>query len=209
MRRSLSLFGRAWARFFVDLVLWSGAVPLAYLLRLETIRAQHVPSMIAYLLIGLPVRAVMIWGFSLYRQSWSTIGARDLLRLATAIGLGTLALFFVGVGLTGNVLVPRSVPAIAGAFALLLLGGARFAARLLHERAGRRSAGHARRVLIAGAGQAGTMLAREMLRHPAAGLVPVGYLDDALPKQRLQFAGLRVWGGLGDLARVARRVRAD
>lgn len=209
MRRSLSLFGRAWARFFVDLVLWSGAVPLAYLLRLETIRAQHVPSIVAYLLIGLPVRAVMIWGFSLYRQSWSSIGARDLLRLATAIGLGTLALFFVGVGLTGYVLVPRSVPAIAGAFALLLLGGARFAARLIHERTGRRTAGQARRVLIAGAGQAGTMLAREMLRHPEAGLVPVGYLDDALPKQRLQFAGLRVWGGLGDLARAARRVRAD
>jgi len=196
-------------RFLVDLVLWSGAVPLAYLLRLETIRAQHVPGVITFLLIGLPVRAAMIWGFALHRQAWSMVGARDLFHLAAAVGLGTVVLFFVALGLSGWAFVPRSVPAISGMLALLLLGGARFAARLLHEGAGRRTAGKGRRVLIAGAGEAGTMLAREMHRHPEAGLVPVGYLDDALPKQRLSVAGLRVWGRLGDLPQVARRLKAD
>ncbi len=209
MRSDRGLVARAWGKFLADLLLWSAAVPLAYLLRLETIAARHVPSVLVYLVIGLPVRAAMIWGFGLHRQAWSMVGARDLFQLAAAVGLGTVVLFFVALGLTGFVFVPRSVPAIAGTLALLLLGGARFAARLLREAAGRRAVGKGRRVLIAGAGEAGTMLAREMLRHPEAGLVPVGYLDDALAKQRLHLAGLRVWGGLDDLPRVARRLRAD
>lgn len=205
----LGALERTTAKFAVDLLLWSAAVPLAYLLRLETLATAHVPSLLSYLAVGLPVRALMIWGFDLHRQGWSMVGARDLVRLAGAVGLGTVVLSFVGLGLAGSAFVPRSVPAISGALALLLLGGARFAARLLREGAGRQRARGGRRVLIAGAGEAGTMLAREMLRHPEAGLVPVGYLDDALAKQRLRLAGLRVWGGLADLPRVARRVRAD
>lgn len=203
------LLGRAAAKFTLDLLLWSAAVPLAYLLRLETIAPRHVPSVLVYLAVGLPVRAAMIWGFGLHRQAWSMVGARDLLHLAAAVGLGTVVLFLVALGIGGWAFVPRSVPLIAGMAALLLLGGNRFAARLLREAMGRWAAGKGRRVLIAGAGEAGTLLAREMLRHPEAGLVPVGYLDDALAKQRLRLAGLRVWGGLDDLPRVARRLRAD
>ena len=165
--------------------------------------------MLAYLLIGLPVHALLIWVFSLHQQSWSSIGLQDLVRLLVAVGLDTVVLFSVGLGLTGMIFVPRSVPVITGALALLLLGGARLSARLVHEVSGRKAARGTRRVLIAGAGQAGTMLAREMLRHPEAGLVPVGYLDDAPAKQRLRFGGVRVWGGLSDLPRVARRLRAD
>jgi len=209
MKRNLGLLSRAWTKFLLDLVLWSGAVPLAYLLRLETISAQYTPSVLAYALIGLPVHALLIWVFSLHQQSWSSIGLQDLVRLLVAVGLDTVVLFFVGLGLTGMIFVPRSVPVITGALALLLLGGVRLSARLLHEASGRKAARGTRRVLIAGAGQAGTMLAREMLRHPEAGLVPVGYLDDAPAKQRLRFGGVRVWGGLSDLPRVARRLRAD
>ncbi len=207
--RRPNLLGRATAKFALDLLLWSAAVPLAYLLRLETIAARHLQSVLIYLAVGLPIRAAMIWGFGLHRQAWSMVGARDLVRLAAAVGLGTVVLFFVALGLTGWAFVPRSVPAISGTLALLILGGARFTARFLREAGGRRGAGKGRRVLIAGAGEAGTMIAREMLRHPEAGLVPVGYLDDALAKQRLQLAGLRVWGGLDDLPRVARHLRAD
>lgn len=207
--RRLGALGRATAKFAVDLLLWSAAVPLAYLLRLEMIAIRHISSLLVYLAVGLPVRALMIWGFGLHRQAWSMVGVRDLVRLAGAVGLGTIVLFFAGLGLAGSVFVPRSIPAISGTLALLLLGGARFAARLLREGAGRRRAGGGRRVLIVGAGEAGTMLAREMLRHPEAGLVPVGYLDDALAKQRLRLADLRVWGGLEDLPRVTRRLRAD
>lgn len=203
------LLGRVAVKFAIDLLLWSAAVPLAYLLRLETIPARYAPSVLIYLAIGIPVRATLIWVFGLHRQVWSMVGAQDLFNLTAAVGLDAVVMFFGAFGLRGWVFVPRSVPLIAGIVALLLLGGSRFAARLLHETVRRKAIGKGRRVLIVGAGEAGTMLAREMLRHPEAGLIPVGYLDDDLAKQRLRLVGLRVWGKLDDLPRVARRLKVD
>ncbi|WP_456480951.1 polysaccharide biosynthesis protein, partial [Oceanithermus sp.] len=109
--------------------------------------------------------------------------------------------------------IPRSVPLIEGGLALLLLGGARLAGRILFERAqlARSQPPHSgsRRVLIIGAGEAGTMLAREMLRHPESGLVPIGFLDDDPSKQRQRFVGLPVLGNIEDLPRVALKAHAD
>ncbi|MCS7207319.1 MAG: polysaccharide biosynthesis protein [Dehalococcoidia bacterium] len=66
-----------------------------------------------------------------------------------------------------------------------------------------------RRVLIAGAGEAGSRAAREMLRHPEGGLVPVGFLDDDPLKQNQTIAGLPVLGPIDALPTVARQVAAD
>ena len=45
-----------------------------------------------------------------------------------------------------------------------------------------------RRVLIIGAGDAGTLIAREMLRHPETGLEPIGFLDDDPAKRGQRIA---------------------
>jgi hypothetical protein len=56
------------------------------------------------------------------------------------------------------------------------------------------------RVLVIGAGRAGTMVAREMLRHPESGLNPIGYLDDDKQKQGQMLVGIPVLGKLDDLS---------
>ena len=66
-----------------------------------------------------------------------------------------------------------------------------------------------RRVLIAGAGDAGVLMAREMLRNPEAGRRPVGFVDDDPTKKRKSFVGLRVLGTLDELGRAADLVEAD
>ncbi len=203
------MLGRPWLRFLLDLVVWSAAVPLGYLLRLEGMPERYVASVLLYVALGTPVRAACILLFRLHRQSWSRVGLRDLWHLGMAVGLGTVALFLIAGELPPLLLVPRSVPVIAGGVALFALGGLRLGARVLREGASRREAGPASRVLIAGAGEAGTLLAREMLRHPEAGMTPVGFLDDDPDKARFRFLGLRVYGGLADLPQVAERTRAD
>src|SRR5207342_1341067 len=50
---------------------------------------------------------------------------------------------------------------------------------------------------------AGTMIGREIQRHPNIGLELVGYLDDAPGKVGLRIAGSHVVGGLEDLPREA------
>lgn len=53
--------------------------------------------------------------------------------------------------------------------------------------------------LVVGAGNAGTSLARDLVRVRSFGLMPVGYLDDDPLKQGRRFKGVEVLGTLDDL----------
>lgn len=91
--------------------------------------------------------------------------------------------------------------------ARLLNGGLRAAARMSlvlvsggrpEKRNGRR------RVLVAGAGDAGAMVVRELHNHPELGLEPVGFVDDDAKKSGLRLHGLPVLGGCDDIPRLVR-----
>jgi UDP-GlcNAc:undecaprenyl-phosphate GlcNAc-1-phosphate transferase len=82
---------------------------------------------------------------------------------------------------------------------LVLLSASRISFRLFHQLlpAGRTRRG--RRVLIYGAGDAGDLLARELLNNPALDCVPVGFVDDDPRKKGKVVRGLRVLGGIESL----------
>lgn len=66
-----------------------------------------------------------------------------------------------------------------------------------------------RKVLIVGAGEAGLMTAKALLRHPNGELQPLGFLDDDNFKQGKSFEGLPVLGTLAELSEVIARVAVD
>lgn len=66
-----------------------------------------------------------------------------------------------------------------------------------------------RRVLVAGAGEAGSLIAGEMLRHPEAGLRPVGFLDDDPNKRGQTIKGVPVVGSLQDLPKAVRELAVE
>jgi FlaA1/EpsC-like NDP-sugar epimerase len=66
-----------------------------------------------------------------------------------------------------------------------------------------------RNILIAGAGEAGVMMAKALLRFPDSDLRPVGFLDDDVCKHGQQIVGLPVFGTLNDLSVVAKSVVID
>jgi FlaA1/EpsC-like NDP-sugar epimerase len=197
-------------KFLIDLLLWTLAVPLAFFFRLEDLLPQYWDSLWIYTLLGVPIEALIIALFGLYRQAWSRVGVRDLVRLALGVGLGGGILLSLTLILNNLLPVPWSVPLIASALAFLAMGGVRLGVRLYwEEKKGRRAGKANKRVLIVGAGEAGAMVAREMLRHPEAGLEPVGFLDDDPNKRGQTIAGVRVVGTLKDLPRAARAFEAD
>jgi len=203
---------RALAKFATDLLLWFIAGLLALALRLDGFPVRYWNAITFYLLLGLPIKATLITAFGLHRQSWRSVGVRDLYALAEVVGLGTLVLSALGFFIRPHLAIPRSVPLIEGGVALLLLGGVRLAARMFHERVRLTRVAKDKktsRVLIVGAGEAGRMLAREMLRHPEAGLVPVGFLDDDPAKRRQRHVGLSVLGRIKDLPKAVTRAQAD
>lgn len=181
---------------------------MAMVLRLEGLPPQYREAAVVYTLLGIPLKALLIALFGLHRQAWSRVGVRDLLRLGLAVASGGGILFAFALVLNAYLPLPRSVPVISTALAFLLLGGMRLGVRLYWE--GKRGRGvRGTRVLVVGAGEAGSMVVREMLRHPEAGLYPVGFLDDDPNKRGQTIAGIRVLGRLDDLPQVARAWEAE
>lgn len=63
--------------------------------------------------------------------------------------------------------------------------------------------------LVVGAGDAGTSLARDLVRVRSFGLMPVGYLDDDPLKQSRRYRGIEVLGTLDDLEEVLQLTDAE
>jgi FlaA1/EpsC-like NDP-sugar epimerase len=120
---------------------------------------------------------------------------------------GHVRLGAVAVGLPNGVIV------LFALLALVFLVGVRAVARSVYERrplAAFRGRKGERTVLIAGAGEGGRLVAREIMRNRELGLVPVGYVDDDPAKRRLRIEGLRVRGNTqADLPRILDEAEPD
>jgi Undecaprenyl-phosphate glucose phosphotransferase len=84
----------------------------------------------------------------------------------------------------------------------------REAVRELLERRWRAGIG-LKRILIAGAGELGRMVADRMLQHRELGFQVVGFLDDRAGGDHIGYRGLPLLGTLAEVAEIARRERVD
>jgi FlaA1/EpsC-like NDP-sugar epimerase len=105
-------------------------------------------------------------------------------------------------------LVPRSTPLVATAISLSGVLAARF---VLRAYTGRRRQNHpdAERVIVFGAGDAGTQLVRQMRSDKSSRFLPVALIDDDPAKRRLRIHGVAVRGAREQLAEVAGATRAS
>ena len=81
--------------------------------------------------------------------------------------------------------------------------------RLFHRLLPAARAERGRRVLIYGAGDAGDLLARELLNNPSLRYVPVGFADDDPRKRGRVIQGLRVLGGNGSFRTICAEQTID
>ncbi len=186
--------------FLLDVALLWLAVYASFVLRLERVHLGAFWP--AFILFG--CAAVFATTFSFYRlgvyaRYWRYASVDELVLLTVSVGIATAAasLFcFVALYLLPpDWILPRSIPAI---FFMLALGATavpRFAVRSYvryQYRLHRFPPG--KNVLIAGAGDAGAMIAREMQRNPHLGMIPVGFVDDDPAKQGIRIQGVKVMG---------------
>jgi FlaA1/EpsC-like NDP-sugar epimerase len=143
-----------------------------------------------------------------YERRWRYAGQRDYEAVVRAVLLIVLLAVVAIVVIrpverathhgTSAILLPNGVTVLFAVLSLVFLVGVRAFARSVYERrplAAFRGGGKGTRaVLIAGAGEGGRMVVREILRNRELGLVPVGFLDDDPGKRRLRIDGVRVRG---------------
>ncbi len=203
----------AWAYRWLPLIhdlLW---VPLALLLafwlrfNLEAIPQGFVSSLMQLMLVALPVQLAAYYAFGLYRGIWRFASVPDLVRIVKAVLIGAVAtfvIFFVWQRLEN---VPRSVIILYPALLMAGLALPRLIYRWLKDRRLGLTGTAGRRALIVGAGRAGEMLVRDLLK--GGDYEPVGFLDDDRKKQGLEIHGVRVLGGTDALQDLARKLEID
>lgn len=189
-----------------DLLALLAATPLAFLLHYDFTLPQEIlrPLLLATLLLA-AIKMLFYSSNRFHARPWSQTGFRDLLALAQLLLLSTGVALAVSLLFRAQLGVSPALVLLDGLLAFLLLAGLRAVSRGQHERqVGRSSAQRQtyKRVLVIGAGEAGTLLARELRRHPETRLLPVAFLDDDPGKQGQRIAGVPVLGVVNDVGRV-------
>ena len=195
--------------FLHDLLIVPAAWFVAYWLRFNfsTIPDQYLTQALLWLPLLLVAQGGTFVYFGLYRGDWRFASMPDLLRIIKAVTVGTLVCMAIIFLFTRLHNMPRSVFPAYWLLLIVGLGTPRFFYRWIKDR--KLYLGSGQRVLIVGAGRAGEMLARDLLRDPQRSLEAVGFVDDNQRKQGADIHGIRVMGQCDQLPELVNRLEVD
>ncbi|MBS1212255.1 MAG: polysaccharide biosynthesis protein, partial [Proteobacteria bacterium] len=148
------------------------------------------------------LQAVLFHFFGLYRGVWRFASIPDLMRIGKSVCLGVVGIALMAFLYNRLSGVPRSVLPLYAVLLVLLLCGPRILYRMSKDRGALLS--HGKRALVVGAGCAGEMLVRDLLREREAEFLPVAFVDDDVRKKGREIHGLRVRGGCEKIPRLVR-----
>ncbi|WP_147802833.1 nucleoside-diphosphate sugar epimerase/dehydratase [Alkalicoccus halolimnae] len=144
---------------------------------------------------------VFAYFFKLYKRVWSYASIRELsgIFLAVTCTVAAVAVFQL---LAFQTLYTRTL-LVTWMLHILFIGASRFSWRLYRDT--KFKLDHTKkRALIIGAGNGGTMVARQLLTSDMSELRPVAFIDDNPHKKHLEIMGVPVVGGKEMLTDVVR-----
>jgi FlaA1/EpsC-like NDP-sugar epimerase len=147
------------------------------------------------------VRVLTVLFARLHLWSFRMAGLTEALRLGSANLVGTGAFLFL-FPLISKLPLPRSVVALEFFLTTTIMAAMRFSPRLAlgwYSEQKRALSGMMQRTLIAGAGGAGDLLLRDLLRSPDHRYQVIGFVDDDRAKIGTSLGGRPVLGRLDDL----------
>jgi FlaA1/EpsC-like NDP-sugar epimerase len=164
----------------------------------------YFPAVVLMSAVALAIKIPVYYFFGLYRRLWIYASTGELRLITVAVTSASvivssvmLVLNLIGLVKPG---MPRSALGIDWLLSLVLIGGSRFALRILAEQSMASHAnGKSKRALIIGAGDAGALVVRELQKSSQLNLTPVGFLDDDSAKQKHAIYGVTVIGTVSDL----------
>jgi len=188
------------------------AFALRFDLHFYTTRHEFLP----YLAAAVVIKPIVFYPFGMYRRYWRYASVPDLVAVLLAASASFVAMgIFVAARQIYNppFEFSRAVLFLDGLLTFLAASGVRLSVRVLGEsrekaRDAQRGA-VGKRVLVVGAGHAGTMVVREMDRNRHLGMTPVGFLDDERAKLGKQIYGIPVLGTTTSLAAIVQERRID
>jgi FlaA1/EpsC-like NDP-sugar epimerase len=201
--------------FFLSDVVLLFLLPVGLLmLRLETtsLPTDTARAVLVYCAIAVPLRLAIAYAFGVYRFLWRYASLTELEYLLAACAVSGALTFIVGavfIHVTG--LTPNRLPYgfLLGdvVFTIGAMAGPRLGLRILAHRKTNRK-GTAKRLLIAGAGELGQSILRD-LRVSTINLQPIGFVDDDASKRGQSMGDVQVLGTIDDIKAIIRELQID
>ncbi len=135
--------------------------------------------------------------YKLYKKVWEYASTKELLIIFKIVSYSILTAVIIQ--LTFLQEISFRLLAVTWLLDMFLIGGSRFVWRLYRDTIMNKQ-DNKTRTLIIGAGSAGTMVARQLLKHNEGNLLPVAFIDDDSRKHQLDILGLPVVGGVKQIA---------
>ncbi|WP_163144051.1 nucleoside-diphosphate sugar epimerase/dehydratase [Bacillus sp. 22-7] len=144
--------------------------------------------------------------YRLYNKAWEYASVGELVAIVKAVSLSIMTTGIMQQLLIGDVYFRALM--LAWMMHVLLIGGSRFSWRVYRDRYIKSNI-EQKRALIVGAGAAGTMLARQLLKNQDTEIKPVAFIDDDSKKYRLHIHGLPVVGGSKHISKTVETLNID
>lgn len=163
------------------------------------------PGVVFFTSLALVVKLPIFYFAGLYCRYWPYASVDELFTVGWATALSTSILMLLVLSAhhllsAYDLTISRVLPLLDGVLTVFAVGGTRFVVRgLYHWRRQYRGRNMNALALVVGAGEAGTMVVREMRANPESGLEPLAFVDDDLLKVGTHIQGLPVMGTTDDI----------
>ncbi|MFD4703679.1 polysaccharide biosynthesis protein [Gottfriedia sp. NPDC058432] len=134
--------------------------------------------------------------FKLYKKAWEYASIGELIIIFEAITYSILCTAIVQKLIIHEMYF--RLLTVTWVLHILLIGGTRLVWRIYTD-SFKKNTENKNRTLIIGAGAAGTMVVRQLLKNYDSELKPIAFIDDSVKKQNLHILGIPVIGGVNQI----------
>lgn len=196
--------------FLVDIALIFGAFSLSFLLRFDFhIPANEYQLYLNGLYVILAVKPLVFFLSGLYKSLWRYASLQDGIELFKVVTLSSVLSAFLVLYLQHFSLYPRSIFFLDWILLFAALATSRLVWRIYRETYIVPKQGTGLNTLIVGAGEAGSLLLKEMRRQIDSNYNIVGFIDDDPYKQGMRLNGVPVLGKIGQLKAAIRKYKIE
>lgn len=189
----------------MDIILISVSLTASYLLRFEGHNMLPIYTNIINLMTWvIIIKITALYLFGVYTSIWRYIGIRDLLDIIKAITASTILIssgiyfYFDFVDYSKSVLI------IDWLLSIFFISGFRLSIRLLKDLILELKE-EKKKILIIGAGDAGSMFLKEIQNNPESEYMVVGFIDDDEDKKNLKISGVKVLGNMENIPVISKQ----
>ncbi|MEO4054104.1 nucleoside-diphosphate sugar epimerase/dehydratase [Solibacillus sp. CAU 1738] len=145
---------------------------------------------------------IVAYFFKMYSRIWSVASVRELLAIFYSVTASVLVACLLQYLIKHDVY--ERIMTVTWMLHIIFIGGSRFIIRLFNDEESFKNTDNLKRILIVGAGKAGTMLTKNLQQDKQQKLNPVAFIDDDPNKLNLTIMNVKVAGKIKDIHKVVK-----